>query len=208
MSNKKISTVKPSTSAPVATTPAKPAVTAPVATTPAKPAVTAPVATTPAKSATTTSLTKTPAKAPDKKATGTKAPTTKAKSKATVAKPKTTVAKPKAKKVVLDQTDKVKSALWKSANKKKAKKITDTIAIQVFAEGLDSFYIAVKPGQAEPVEIERYYYHDNNGQLQTNEAELLKIASGKCDLLSAVKSGSIKYDGNLWVLTTLIDMFV
>ncbi|MCL2071299.1 MAG: SCP2 sterol-binding domain-containing protein [Oscillospiraceae bacterium] len=104
----------------------------------------------------------------------------------------------------VDKTDVVKTVLWNGIGKAKAKKIKDELAIQVFADGLDSFYVAIKGGQPE---IERYYYNNNNGQLVTTEAELLKIAKGKYDVVAAVKSGKLNYDGNLSALLKLVDLF-
>jgi len=106
--------------------------------------------------------------------------------------------------VQLDKTDSVKKALWDSMDKTKAKKIEGDVAVQIFADGLDSFYIAVKGGVPE---IERYFYNNNNGTVNTTEKELLKIALGGYDVLAAVRAGNINFDGNLSVFIKLIDLF-
>ncbi|MDR0197327.1 MAG: SCP2 sterol-binding domain-containing protein [Oscillospiraceae bacterium] len=106
--------------------------------------------------------------------------------------------------VVIDSTDKIKTALWKSINKAKAKKVSGEVAIQVYAEGLDSFYIAVKNGEPE---IERYFYNNNNGSLNISEKELTKLALGKYDVIAAVKSGAVSFDGNLSIFLKIMDLF-
>jgi len=106
--------------------------------------------------------------------------------------------------VQLDKTDTVKKALWDSIDKTKAKKIEGDIAVQIFADGLDSFYIAVKGGVPE---IERFFYHNNNGTVNTSEKELLKLALGGYDLFAAVKSGAFGFDGNLWILVKILELF-
>jgi len=107
-------------------------------------------------------------------------------------------------KVELDSTDVVKTALWKSISKTKSKKIKDFIAIQVYAEGLESFFIAIQDGQPK---IDRAYYHGHNGDLQASEKELLKIAAGKYDIIKSVKSGAINFNGRLSVLLQIMDLF-
>jgi len=106
--------------------------------------------------------------------------------------------------VQLDKTDTVKKVLWDKIDKIKAKKIEGDVAVQVFADGLDSFYIAVKGGVPE---IERYFYNNNNGTVNTSEKELLKIALGGYDVLAAVRTGAINFDGNLSVFIKILDLF-
>ncbi|MCL2109910.1 MAG: SCP2 sterol-binding domain-containing protein [Oscillospiraceae bacterium] len=106
--------------------------------------------------------------------------------------------------VFVDATDKAKTALWKAISKTKAKKIKGEVAIQVYAEGLDSFYIAVKDGTPE---IERYHYDNNAGSLNLTEKELYKIAKGKYDVIAGVKSGAVGFEGNLSVLLKIMDIF-
>ena len=108
--------------------------------------------------------------------------------------------------VDMDKTDTVKKALWNALNKTKAKKIKEYIAVQVYAEGLDSFFIAVHNG--EPM-IERSYYQGHSGDLQATEKELLAIAKGKYDFIKAVKTNeNVNFNGRLSVLLKIMDLFV
>ena len=112
--------------------------------------------------------------------------------------------KKKAAKVELDKTDTFKAAMWKALDHKAAKKVSGDIAVQIFADGLDTFYFALKGGQAE---IERYYYEGNSGEIRTTEAELRKVISGKYDLLGAVAAGKLSFGGDLSALVKMINLF-
>ena len=163
------------------------------------------------KTATKKAVTKKPATAKKtvaKKSTTPVKATTKTAAKATVKKavaaPKATVATRKKKAEPVDKTDAVKTALWKAINKAKAKKIKDYIAIQIWAEGLDSFFIAVHDGV--PM-IERAHYQGHAGDLQISEKDLMNIAAGKFDLIKAVKTGDVNFHGKLFVLLKILDLF-
>ncbi|MDR0223021.1 MAG: SCP2 sterol-binding domain-containing protein [Oscillospiraceae bacterium] len=94
--------------------------------------------------------------------------------------------------------------MWKRINTAKAKRISGEIAIQVYAEGLDTFYIAVQNGTPK---IDPYEYVGNNGSFYSSEKELLKIASGKYDIIAAVKSGAVSFNGTLSVFLKIMDLF-
>ena len=131
------------------------------------------------------------------------------KAKAAVKKavPKKAAAKaaPKAKKAAaVDVSGVVRGALWKAISKSKVKKIDKEIAIQVYAEGIESFFIAVQEGKAK---IDPAFYINNNGALNTSADELKKIAAGKYDIIDAVKKGKVNFDGNLSVLLKIMDLF-
>jgi hypothetical protein len=213
----------PTPAAPAAATPAKPAA-APAAATPAKPAAKrgrpagsksakakpAKAAAKPAKAAAAKpakAAAAKPAKAAAKKTTAkaaAKKTTAKAAAKAVAVVEEAPKTRGRKKAEFVDKTDKVKTALWKAVNKTKAKKIDGYIAIQVYAEGLDSFFIAVQQGEAK---IERSYYQGNNGEFFANDAELMKISKGKYDFIAAIKSGKIHFDGNLSVFVSLMGLF-
>ncbi|MCL1866199.1 MAG: hypothetical protein FWF82_02190 [Oscillospiraceae bacterium] len=188
--------VKAPAAAPVVKAPA----TAPAKKPAAKPAVksAAKPATKPAAKSASKPAAKSAAKSASKpaaKATAKKAPT-----KAPAKAPKA----PAKKKVELDKTDVVKKALWDALSKSKAKKINEYVAVQVYAEGLDSFFIAVHEGT--PM-IERSYYQGHNGDFQATEKDLLAIAKGKYDFVKAVKSGAVNFSGRLSSMLKILDLF-
>ncbi|MCL2035940.1 MAG: hypothetical protein FWG83_00955 [Oscillospiraceae bacterium] len=133
-------------------------------------------------------------------------PAAKAEAPAPEAKPATKPSPKKKKEVVeqLDRTDIVKKALWEALSKSKAKKLKGYNAIQVYAEGLDSFFIAIHEG--EPA-IERHFYQGHSGDLQASETALLKIAAGNYDFIKAVKAEEINFSGRLSVLLKILDLF-
>jgi len=218
MADDKKITIK--TDSKIETIPAKPATPVKPAA-PAKPAAAKPAAAKPAATRSRTAAAKPAAKAPAaakpaaikttavkpaaRKASPAAAKKTTAAAKKATAK-STAAAKPKKKLVyeTLDDTDTVKKALWESVKETKAKKLKEYVAIQIYADGLDSFFIAVQDGN--PMII-RAHYQGHNGDLFATPEELLKIAQGKFNLLAAVKAGTVNFNGNLSALLKILELF-
>lgn len=107
---------------------------------------------------------------------------------------KTTRAKKAAKTVTLDD---LTTAVWKKLEDKDVSNIPFSIAIQVNAYEVGTFYIAVKADPEYDKQVIQSDYYLPDGILETSADEIKKMVAGNYDFIAAVKAGSFTYRGDL-----------
>lgn len=143
---------------------------------------------------------KTAAKKPVEKAAKAPAKATKSTKTAKTAKAadkpaKTTRAKKPAKAAVT--LDDLTTAVWKKLEEKDVSNVPYSIAIQVNAYEVGTFYIAVKADPEYDKQVIQSDYYLPDGILETSADEIKKMAAGNYDFIAAVKAGSFTYRGDL-----------
>lgn len=138
---------------------------------------------------------KTAAKKPVEKAAKTTKSTKTVKTAKAAEKPaKTTRAKKAAKTVTLDD---LTTAVWKKIEEKDVSNVPFSIAIQVNAYEVGTFYIAVKADPEYDKQVIQSDYYLPDGILETSADEIKKMAAGNYDFIAAIKAGSFTYRGDL-----------
>lgn len=102
--------------------------------------------------------------------------------------------------------EQIVSATKAKFEKANAKKIKETLAIQVNIEGKNVngiFYIEVKDGK---VSVEPYDYYDHNAIVYVAPSNIMKILDGKLKAETAFKQGKIKIDGDAGVAATIFSL--
>lgn len=139
---------------------------------------------------------KTAAKKPVEKAAKATKSTRAAKTAKTAEKPaKTTRARKSAKAVVT--LDDLTTAVWNRIEGKDVSNVPFSIAIQVNAYEVGTFYIAVKADPEYDKQVIQSDYYLPDGILETSADEIKKMAAGNYDFVAAVKAGAFTYRGDL-----------
>ncbi|MDR1754901.1 MAG: SCP2 sterol-binding domain-containing protein [Eubacterium sp.] len=129
---------------------------------------------------------------PTKRAAETAKKATSAKKSASSAR-KTEVAK-KASQSNEINLDTITTALWKRFEKADVSEIKGVIAIQIEVDNLGIFFICVKNGEKHIIQS---VYNDRDGTLCCSANDIMAIAKGGFDFLSAIKNGTLRYQGDV-----------
>ncbi|MCL1822617.1 MAG: SCP2 sterol-binding domain-containing protein [Oscillospiraceae bacterium] len=135
-------------------------------------------------------------------------PATKVAAKKAAAKPVAKVAAKGGRKKAVPNIDSITTALWKKIGKANVKNMEAPIAIQVIINDLGTFFVAIKDdGDGKKPHIIQAIYDDRDGTLETSYDEMIKIANGKYDFLTAITKGTVRYSGDIRKAIILAGLF-